>query len=375
MRILLSKNSRKELFEAIKAKNNSKSLKELAKKQKVSFKTLNNWVYGKGYIPEGLMLNSDHINLEVLDKKEDNWGQIKGGKIGGPEGIKKLKKFIANNLKIDKDILSENGKRTMLGLWKKYGYNLRKMAVRGKLKKRELESIKLEKNSASYFMNNKLELNLRGIRFSKRDRDKKIFFPKQMSSELAEETGIHLGDGCMSFNRNYFSVKTNKTEERYVTNFLFPLYKKLYNIDLKLMRLKSVSGFEFYSQALCEFKNKVLGIPYGEKVERIEVPELILETKDKEIYRAFIRGLFDTDGCVCVVKKDYPVISITVNSKKLIEKTAEMLRLLGFIPYYNRNTICLNGEIMLEKWIKEINSSNFVKREKLKWASSIKDST
>lgn len=43
MRILLSKSSRKELFEAIKVKTNSKSLKALAKKQNVSFKTLNNW--------------------------------------------------------------------------------------------------------------------------------------------------------------------------------------------------------------------------------------------------------------------------------------------------------------------------------------------
>lgn len=244
-----------------------------------------------------------------------------------------------------------------------------------KLKKRESKSKKLEKDNASYFVDNKLKLNLRGIRFSKRDIEKGIFFPKEMSSELAEEIGIHLGDGCMSFSRNYFSVKTNKTEEKYVTDFLFPLYKKLYNIDLKLMRLKSVSGFEAYSQALCEFKNKSLGIPYGEKVERIEVPKLILKTKNKEIYRAFIRGLFDTDGCVCIVKKNYPIISITINSKKLIEKTAEMLRRMGFIPFYNKNTICLNGEIMLEKWIKEINSSNPIKKEKLKRASSIKDST
>lgn len=375
MRILLSKKSRKELFEAIKIKNNSKSLKELAKKQKVSFKTLNNWVYGKGYIPESLIHNDYNINLEILDKKDDNWGQVKGGEIGGPEGIKKLKKFIAKNLKTNKDILSENGTRTMLGLWKKYGDNLKNMAVLGKLKRRELESGKLEKSNESFFVNNKLKIDLRGIRFSKRDREKKICFPTEMSVELSEEIGIHLGDGCMSLNRNYFSVKTNKTEEKYVTDFLFPLYKQLYNLDLKLMRLKSVSGFESYSQALCEFKNKALGIPYGEKVERIEVPKLILDTQDKEIYRAFIRGLFDTDGCVCIVKKDYPVISITINSKRLIEKTAEMLRLMGFIPFYNRKTICLNGKIMLEKWIREINSSNPVKREKLKWASSIKDST
>lgn len=139
MRVLLSKKSRKDLFEIIKQKNNSKNLRELAEKQKISFKTINNWAYGNGYIPETLIPNDCYINLEILNRREDNWGQVKGGKMGGPKGIKKLKKYIASNLGINKDILSENGKRTMLRLWKKYGDDLERMVVIGKTKEERVE--------------------------------------------------------------------------------------------------------------------------------------------------------------------------------------------------------------------------------------------
>lgn len=263
----------------------------------------------------------------------------------------------------------------MNALWKKYGLELTNKAIKGKIEKREKQSNQLEKYYIDYFKNTPIRLRTNNISFSNTDKKKEIKFPNKMSKELAEEIGIHLGDGCMSYNRNYFSVKTNKKEERYVTEFLFPLYKKIYNLDLKLIRLESVSGFEIYSKALCEFKNKSLGIPYGEKVHRIKVPETVLKTKNKEIYQAFIRGLFDTDGCISIVKEDYPVIAIMIRSEELIKKVSEMLTMMGFIPNYTKERIYINGNVMLKKWIKEINSNNPVKIEKLKWASRIVDNT
>lgn len=369
MRILLSKESRINLLKALKIKNRAETLKTLSVLMRVSSKTLNKWIYGKGYIPQEIMPRELFNKIEIVDIKENNWGQVKGGKIGGQKSIQQLIKKL--RLPKYKKIQSKNGKKVMNNLWDKYGTELGKMAVRGKIKKREMQSKRLEEENQNYFSNESISWSNKTIFQSRKDEFKKIAFPEKMSPELAEEIGIHLGDGCMSFNRNYFSVKTNKKEEQYVTKFLFPLYKKLYNLDLKLMRLESVSGFEIYSKALCEFKNKIIGLPYGEKVHKIIVPELILKTKNKKIYTGFIRGLFDTDGCVCVVKKDYPVISITINSEVLIKKVAEMLKLMGFISHYNKKSIYLNGKIMLNKWIKEINSNNPVKINKLNWASSI----
>ncbi len=371
MRFLLSKKSRKELFEFIKKDYNVSSLENLALKMKIPFKTLKKYRYAELYLPSSL-IPKEFEKLEILQKKEDNWGVVKGGIIGGNKNVKNLKRLWKDERY--KKIRSEAGKRAINILWKRYGIKkLTKMIVEGKRKKRENESLILEKKNENYFTNEEIFLDCKGINFTSSDVKKMIKFPNKITPELAEEIGVHLGDGCLSRNRNYFSVKTSKKEEEYM-KYLFKLYKNLYNLDLKMMRLPSVVGFEIYSKALCEFKNKVLGLPYGEKVHRIELPKAVLDTRNKEIYYALIRGLFDTDGCICIVKrnnKDYPVIALSIKSEKLILQVSEILKKLGYLPFHNKNSVALNGVVMFNKWAKEIGSSNSKNFDKLNRASSI----
>ena len=104
---------------------------------------------------------------------------------------------------------------------------------------------------------------------------------------------------------------------------------------------------------------------------KIKIPKLLIETKNKEIYLSFIKGLFDTDGCVYLRYKKYPVISITIKSKMLIRQLEDMFKKLGFITSGNKWTIILNGPTMFKKWVKEIGSNNPKNISKLKKASSI----
>lgn len=115
----------------------------------------------------------------------------------------------------------------------------------------------------------------------------------------------------------------------------------------------------------------MIGLPYGKKVERIEIPKAVLEARNKEVYRSLIRGLFDTNGNVSVIRGNYPRISITIKSRKLIEKLADILRKMGFIPYSNSEYLSLNGPTMFKKWLKEINSNNPKNINKLIWANSL----
>ena len=370
MRFLPSNKSRADLFNFLKEKHEAKNLLELSKKIKRSYKTVNHWRYDyKKYLPSELRENSP-LKLEIKDNLPNNWGQTKGGRIGGKKNAEQLKKLWINPKHREK--IRKRGRENIKIIQNKYGEKLREMAIMGKIKKREKESSKLEKANNLYFINNSIKLDCSKIKLGKYDKIKQIKFPTEMSPELAEEIGIHLGDGCLSFNKKYFSVKTNKKEEQYMLNFIFPLYKKLFNLDLKLMKLESVVGFEICSNALFNFKNQVLDIPFGEKVERIIVPKVILDTKNKEIYRSFIRGLFDTDGCVYLVKSknNYSKISFTLKSEKLIGEVKDMLNKLGFIPYCGKYVIDLNGPTMLKKWIKEINSNNPKNLAKLQQASS-----
>lgn len=371
MRILLSKKTKLRLLKILKQKYLSKSLKELSNKMDIPFKTVQNWIYTENkYLPDKII--PKEFDLEIIDKKPDNWGQIRGGKIGGVRCHIQLKKKLGDFGYYC--VMKNRGKKIKNTLLKRYGIKeLTKMTVEGKLNKRKNESKKLEEENENYFTNKEIFLDSNVIRYSANDLKKKIIFPKKITPELAEEIGAHLGDGCLSKNRNYFSIKTNKKEEGYM-KYLFKLYKKLYNLDLKMMRLSSVVGFEIYSKALCEFKNKVLGMPYGEKIHRIEIPKAILESKNKEVYFALMKGLFDTDGCISIIKKnnkEYPVISLSIKSEKLISQVAEMLRKLGYIPFSKRYNIALNGVVMFKKWAKEIGSNNPKNTNKLNWASSI----
>jgi len=376
MRILLSNNSKKRLFDFLKEKYKVNNLWKLSKKMEMPFSTLSNWKKRKGYLPDKIIPKEYLNKLNIIDKKPDNWWQVKGGKIGGKKCAEIQKKRLGKKDYIE--VMRQRGRKVINTIWKRYGKEeVTSMAIRGKLKKRENESQRLERENESYFKNKKIALNCKKVTYTPNDIKKGIIFPNKMTSELAEEIGVHLGDGCLSKNRNYFSVKTNKREEKYML-YLFKLYKKIYNLDLKLMKLPSVVGFEVYSKALCEFKNKILGLPYGEKIHRIEVPKAILNTKNKDIYRALIRGLFDTDGCICINKKngkDYPIISLCVLSEKLILQVSKMLERLGYITFHNKQSINLNGIVMFKKWVEEIGSSNPKNFNKLRWASSITDST
>jgi len=81
MRILLSKESKKELYKYLKNLTNSNNIKELAKKLRVSKNTLDNWFYDKkAYISENKIPKQIINKLKIIDKKPDNWGSIKGGK-------------------------------------------------------------------------------------------------------------------------------------------------------------------------------------------------------------------------------------------------------------------------------------------------------
>jgi intein/homing endonuclease len=208
------------------------------------------------------------------------------------------------------------------------------------------------------------------------DKKKKIRFPKVLSTELAEEIGIHLGDGFLSNKKYDFRVKGHKIDEReYYDKHLKKLYFKLYNINLSLKEYKDTYGFELYSKGLWYFKTKTLGIKPGRKTD-ISAPLIILNSGLK--YKAaFLRGLFDTDGCVHFYSKSrkfahYPQIMIAQKSSILIMQVAKLLRELNFLPreyhYQQYSLISINGYAQL-KHFQEIIGWNNVKHIKkvAKW--------
>jgi hypothetical protein len=244
---------------------------------------------------------------------------------------------------------------------------------------------KIKKNTAPSkitFSNECLELDCSGVIFSNFDLKKKIVLPNKITPLLAEEIGLSIGDGYISNCKYEYRLKGNKANEKeYYGDFVKPMFKNLYNIDVKIMEYETTVGFENYSRALWEFKTKVIGLPWAPKVN-VRVPDK-LKINNGEILCSLIRGLFDTDGMFYFHsqsrnKSYYPVISYSSISKKLCEDIFEILKMLGFNPFFfednkkyaNRSkpvyVVMLNGYSNFELYKKLINTRQPKNINKLK---------
>ncbi len=88
MRILLDKQSKIKLLDYLKKRYNAKNIKELSVKLHKPYYTIKKWFYKENrYIDE--IIIPTNLKLNMIDKKADNWGKIKGGKITYKVLIKK----------------------------------------------------------------------------------------------------------------------------------------------------------------------------------------------------------------------------------------------------------------------------------------------
>ena len=164
-----------------------------------------------------------------------------------------------------------------------------------------------------------------------------ILIPKSITPELAEESGWHIGDGSMNYynNKGYrkgiYQLRGHIEDDReHYINIIKPIFKLLYGVDvsLRLMPSTRVFGFQLWCNKLVEFK-KGLGLPLGKKFD-VSIPKVFLV--NDELKKAVIRGIFDTDGCVYLLRKNnklYPRMEIATISHNLSSQLKEILNQLG----------------------------------------------
>lgn len=139
------------------------------------------------------------------------------------------------------------------------------------------------------------------IKPSWQDIKRRVKIPIEMTEELAEETGIHIGDGNLSI----YSDKLGKgfrygisgdllNEIIYHEGYIAPLIKNIYGLNPSIIRREDKNSIETFckSKAIVEFKSKILKLPIGTKKE-IKIPLKIL--KNEEFQKRCIVGIIDTD--------------------------------------------------------------------------------
>lgn len=316
MRILLSADSKRLLFNFLKEKNQCNSYRDLSKKLNLPFGTFQNWLYDKSrYIPSEVIPKNIRLKLNILDKQSDSWGASKGGSI------------------------------TYRVIVKKYGISeIRRRQSRG------------GKNSVKLRMESEPPID-----------------PEIICNPLfLEFYGALLGDGWLSklkYKNKIMRIigicghiQKDKVYLVYLKRNITSLFKR--NPYIKDIPKDNGVQLTFGHANLFNFLTKELSFPIGKKENLHLVPNL--EKLSFEKLKYVIRGLFDTDGCFYLDKtpanKPYPCISITMKEPLLMIQIYSILIKKGFKVYHYKSEkiekLFLKGSKQLRKWMDCIGSSN-----------------
>lgn len=326
MRVLLSPNSKKELYDFLKTKYSCSSGRSLSLKIKVPYGTLKNWFQEeKRYIPKEIIPLEVINKTKILDEQKDNWGVTKGGR---------------NSYKM---------------IVKKYGISeIRKRQSNGGKKAARLK-VELEPLIDNNVIFNPLFLEFYGA----------LLGDGWLSKLNYKKKTIRIIGLCghISLDREYLlSWKKNITS--------------MFNRDPYIKYIQKDNGMQliFGHLNLFKFLNENLKFPIGKK-------ENLHLTKDLKILgfenlKYIIRGIFDTDGCFYFDKtpanKPYPCLSITMKEPLLMEQIYSILIARGFKVYHYKSEriqkLILKGSKQLKKWMVEIGSSNPYKFNKMEKA-------
>ncbi len=189
--------------------------------------------------------------------------------------------------------------------------------------------------------------------------------------KTAELIGMHTGDGTLY-----------KTKRNLVWELRGGLNEKEYYSHVKKLLESIFSGLIFNPKFRSGGKNGCYGVQTskkqvtnffifygfqsGCKTYTVRIPEYIKKSK-RDIQFSFIRGLFDTDGCLRFEKinkninHDYPKIEFTFASKLLRNDLYLLLKKLNYRPYIwgkRHYSLCLAGIDNLEKFMREISPKN-----------------
>jgi ribonucleoside-diphosphate reductase alpha chain len=131
--------------------------------------------------------------------------------------------------------------------------------------------------------------------------DQRLAVPETVDAELAELVGYYMGDGSMHAKGLRFCVADTDLD---VVERLRILVKGSFNVDVAVTQQQGYQEVAVNSVRLARwwqaagFSKVLPGADHTGKGWQPRVPSALLESNDREVYAAFLRGLFEADGCV-----------------------------------------------------------------------------
>ena len=158
--------------------------------------------------------------------------------------------------------------------------------------------------------------------------------PALMSAQLAELVGYFMGDGSLHSRGLRLRVTNGDLD---VVDHVERLGKELFGIQARVAPCEGYVSIEFNSVRLvewwqaCGFAKQRPQEDHRGKGYTPHVPDAVLHSNDADVYRAFLRGLFEADGTVTL---GYP--SWTSAKAAFADEVQTLLLALGFVTTRSR---------------------------------------
>ncbi len=164
---------------------------------------------------------------------------------------------------------------------------------------------------------------------SRIDKVKKIKFPSNLSNELSELIGIHIGDGHLAWHKSeyeyIFQLAGHPIKDKlYYDNFVTPLLNKLFNIKPKAIFMPcKVYGYQIYSKGIVTFLINNFNLPDGKKCHSVSIPNIFFD--ETKFLKYCLRGIIDTDFFLylsedrCTLAAWFASKNLTLDLKKAFE--------------------------------------------------------
>ncbi|MEK6902937.1 MAG: LAGLIDADG family homing endonuclease [archaeon] len=160
---------------------------------------------------------------------------------------------------------------------------------------------------------------------------------QQITIDIAEFLGAFSGDGCSNvYSGHHFTsfAGDSRYDWKYYHERIIPTTKKYFNVEHQTIRKRgNCMWVTIHSKLLHKMITERFKMPAGEKWNKVLVPEEIMEGK-LEHKLAFVRGAFDTDGCVFfdkrpTYKEPYMRVDITMVNVPILTQLNQILTEAG----------------------------------------------
>lgn len=246
-------------------------------------------------------------------------------------------------------------------------------ALKNKKKKswKEISSdLKISKAMIFHYMNGSFPLPLilyeeiskiTGVEVYFRVIEKNKFMRKsanipKLDASLAEVLGALAGDGHFSGISHEISVTCSSEFDREYISYLKILFERKLGMSFRISLHGSAIRLKTYSRELASILHKEYGCPIGKKKGNLKIPKVF--ENNLELMKAYIRGLFDTDGSIYLRRKKDMVVEIINVDLPYLESLKVVLNKMGFVCGISRKNLYFYRKDMVKKFFDEIEPAN-----------------